>query len=80
MEIGSPEHKRLLRQGIVRMALRKITIATVIGIMLMLPSVLRENAFSTGLAYTGQAIIGFMLIYTLIIAIKKYRNTIGKLD
>lgn len=79
MEIGSPEHKQLLRKSIIKMAIRKLTFGTVIGIMLMLPSILRENAFSSGLALTGQIIIAITVVYTLVIAFKKYRNTLGQL-
>lgn len=80
MEIGSPEHKQLLRKAIIQMAVKKLTIGVVLGLLLMLPSLLRENDFSTGLAMVGQIIIGLTVIYTLIIALKKYRNTLGQLD
>lgn len=80
MEIGSPEHRQLLRKAIIQMAIKKLTFGTVIGILLIIPSIVRENDFSTGLAFTGQAVIILTLIYTLVIAVKKYRNTLGKLD
>ncbi|MGC9386847.1 MAG: hypothetical protein ACP5D0_07875 [Hydrogenovibrio sp.] len=75
MEIGSPEHKRLLRNGIIRVAVKTIFFGWLLGIALMLPSWVRENTFSTGLAYAGLVIIWVTLIYALLIAVKKARHT-----
>lgn len=80
MEIGSPLHRQLLLKGIVRTALKTATFGLVIGLMLIFPSIIRENTFSTGLSYAGQSIILISFIYSVVIAIKKYRKTIGSLD
>jgi len=80
MDIGSKEHKQILLNSIVKIAVKTATIGFVIGVFLMLPSLLRENTFSTGLAYAGQAIVIFSLVYAIAIAIKKYRQTLGALN
>ncbi|WP_024852264.1 hypothetical protein [Hydrogenovibrio kuenenii] len=79
MEIGSPEHKRLLTKSIVKIAVKTMTIGLVIGLFLMIPSLIRENTFSIGLALAGQAIIAIALIYALSVAFVKYKKTLGKL-
>uniref|UniRef100_Q31JH6 Uncharacterized protein n=1 Tax=Hydrogenovibrio crunogenus (strain DSM 25203 / XCL-2) TaxID=317025 RepID=Q31JH6_HYDCU len=80
MEIGSPLHRQLLMKGILRTALKTATLGLIIGLMLIFPSIIRENTFSAGLSYAGQSIILISFIYSLVIAIKKYRKTIGSLD
>lgn len=80
MEIGSPLHRHLLMKGILRTALKTASLGVIIGLMLIFPSIIRENTFSTGLSYAGQSIILISFIYSLVIAIKKYRKTIGSLD
>lgn len=80
MEISSKEHKQLLFKSIVKIAVKTLTLGVIIGLMLMVPNIIRDNLFSRSLAYTGQAIILVSLVYSLGIAFKKYRNTLGKLD
>ncbi|QBZ82064.1 hypothetical protein GHNINEIG_00088 [Hydrogenovibrio crunogenus] len=80
MEIGSPLHRHLLMKGILRTALKTASLGVIIGLMLIFPRIIRENTFSTGLSYAGQSIILISFIYSLVIAIKKYRKTIGSLD
>jgi hypothetical protein len=77
MEIGSKEHKQLLMKGILKIALKTIFLGWVLGVLLMVPSFIRENTFSIGLSYAGQTIIWIALIYALAIAYKKYRQTFG---
>ncbi len=79
MEIGSEEHKQLLMKGILRIALKTIFLGWILGVLLMVPSFIRENTFSIGLSYAGQTIIWITLIYALAIAYKKYRQTFGAL-
>lgn len=79
MEIGSAEHKRLLTKGIVKIAVKTISIGLVVGLFLMIPSLIRENTFSIGLALAGQAIIAIALFYALSVAFVKYKKTLGKL-
>lgn len=79
MEIGSPEHKQLLTKSIVKIAVKTISIGLVIGLFLMFPSLVRENAFSNGLAIAGQAIIFATLIYALGVAFSKYWKTLRNL-
>ena len=79
MEIGSSEHKRLLTKSIVKIAVKTISIGLVIGLFLMFPSLVRENAFSNGLAIAGQVIIIVSLIYALSIAFSKYWKTLRNL-
>ncbi|MBD3821792.1 MAG: hypothetical protein IE914_05995 [Thiotrichales bacterium] len=79
MEIGSSEHKRLLTKSIVKIAVKTISIGLVIGLFLMFPSLIRENAFSNGLAIAGQVIIIVALIYALSIALSKYWKTLRNL-
>jgi hypothetical protein len=79
MEIGSKEHKQLLMKGILKIALKTIFLGWVLGVLLMVPSFIRENTFSIGLSYAGQTIIWIALIYALAIAYKKYRQTFSAL-
>ncbi|BBN58500.1 hypothetical protein [Hydrogenovibrio marinus] len=79
MEIGSPEHKQLLTKSIVKIAVKTISIGLVIGLFLMFPSLVRENAFSNGLAIAGQVIIIITLIYAFSIAFSKYWKTLRNL-
>lgn len=79
MEIGSTEHRNLLIRSIVRTARKILLVGLVLGVVLMLPSVLRENTFSTGLFYAGVGIIVGSLIYTVILSYKKYQRLIKPL-
>jgi len=80
MELGSAEHKRLLQQGIIKVALKTITLGFFIGVILYVPLLLRENAFSIGMAYLGTGIIAVSLIYALGLAWKKYQRILKPFD
>jgi len=76
MELGSKEHKQLLMNGIVKSAFKTAVLGGVIGILLFIPSFVRENTFSMGLVYLGSVIILVSVIYALWIAFKKYQKII----
>lgn len=76
MELGSEEHKNLLLRSIYRTAMRIVLTGFAIGIFLMLPILLRENTFSTGLFFMGVAIMLGTLIYAAILSRKKYTRLI----
>ena len=80
MELGSPEHKRLLMQGIIKVALKTISLGFVLGLILMIPFLFRENAFSTGIAYLGLAILIGSLVYSVTLALRKYKRIIKNFD
>jgi len=80
MELGSPEHKQLLTQGIIKVALKTITLGFILGVILFIPLLLRENTFSTGIAYLGTAIIVGSIVYALGLAWKKYQRIIKPFD
>lgn len=80
MELGSPEHKRLLIQGIIRVALKTVSIGFILGVILMIPYLFRENAFSTGIAYLGLTILVGSLLYALTLVWKKYQRIIKPFD
>lgn len=80
MELGSPEHKRLLQQGIIKVALKTITLGFILGVVLCIPLVLRENAFSIGIGYIGIAIIFGSVIYASALAWKKYQRILKPFD
>ncbi|GAB6068919.1 hypothetical protein JCM30760_00160 [Thiomicrorhabdus hydrogeniphila] len=80
MELGSPEHKRLLQQGIIKVALKTITLGFILGVILCIPLILRENTFSIGVGYVGIAIIFGSLIYASTLAWKKYQRIIKPFD
>lgn len=79
MEIGSAEHRQLLMKSILRVAIKTMSLGLVVGLVLIIPSWVRENTFSSGLAWLGQAIILVSLVYALVIAIGKYRKTFASL-
>ncbi|CAN8141368.1 conserved hypothetical protein [uncultured Thiomicrorhabdus sp.] len=74
MELGSTEHKQLLRNSILKIAWKTASIGIFLGILLIIPSLVRENTFSTGLAYAGWAVMLGFIGYALIIAWKKYNK------
>jgi hypothetical protein len=76
MELGSAQHKQILIQSILKTALRTAGAGLLVGLVLMVPVFFRENAFSTGLAYAGYAIIGASLIWALWLAYSKYQRLI----
>lgn len=76
MELGSAEHKHLLIRNIVKVAIKTVTLGLILGVILMVPSLLRENAFSIGLFYLGATIIFSVLIYSGVLTYKKYQRLI----
>lgn len=80
MELGSKEHKQLLINGIVKSAFKTSVLGLVIGVLLFIPSFVRENTFSLGLMYIGGAIILVSLAYATWIAFKKYQKIIKPFD
>lgn len=73
MEIGSEAHIKLLRQQILKTAFKTASIGFIIGIALMLPSLLRENAFSISLFYLGAGTMLTLFIFAIFVGIKKQR-------
>lgn len=80
MELGSAEHKQLLIKGILRVALKTALTGLIIGVLLMVPSIIRENAFSIGLGYAGLGIIIGSFGYASLLAWKKYQTIIKTFD
>jgi len=76
MELGSAEHKQKLMQGILRVAFKTAMFGLVLGVLLMIPVLLRQNTFSMGLAYAGFAIILGSQVYATLLAWKKYQKII----
>ena len=76
MEIGSPEHKQLLLQMILKTAKKTFLLGLVIGGLLIAPSLIYSNAFSQGLAWGGLSVIVVSFIYASYTAWQKYRKTI----
>ncbi|MDG6774180.1 hypothetical protein QCB45_07535 [Thiomicrorhabdus sp. ZW0627] len=80
MELGSQEHKQTLVNGILKVALKTTLLGLIIGVLLMVPSFIRHNLFSTGLAYAGSAVIFGSLIWSLWVAWRKYQKIIKPFD
>ncbi|WP_373018648.1 hypothetical protein [Thiomicrorhabdus sp.] len=80
MELGSNEHKQKLVNGILKVAIKTTTLGLIIGVLLMVPSLIRVNLFSTGLAYAGSAVIIGSLLWSGWIAFKKYQRIIKPFD
>jgi hypothetical protein len=80
MELGSKEHKQLLKRGIHKVAIKTILVSIGLAIFLTVPSLVRENSFSNGLAMAGQAILVVGIVYALTIAFNKYRQVIFPFD
>ena len=76
MELGSAEHKQLLVNNIRRTALRTASFGVFIGVLLLIPSLVRENDFSSGLAYLGWAFIIGFVSYSLWLSYRKYQKLI----
>ncbi len=76
MELGSKEHKKLLQRGIFKVAQKTMLVSVGIAIFLNIPAQVRENTFSQGLSYAGQAIFVIGIVYALVIAFNKYRQII----
>ena len=80
MEIGSKEHKQVLKKGIHKVAIKTILMAAGLAVFLNIPSLLRENTFSNGLALTGLAILVIGVAYAFLVAFNKYRKVIFPFD
>ena len=80
MELGSPEHKQLLLNSIIKSSVRISSIGFVIGLILMVPMLIRENTFSSGLFYAGMTFVIGSLVYALILGFKKYQKIIQPFD
>lgn len=80
MELGSAEHKQKLINGILKVALKTAFLGLIIGVLLMIPSLLRDNAFANGLAYAGSTVVIGSLIWAGWIAFRKYQRIIKPFD
>lgn len=80
MELGSPEHKQILISGILKVALKTASTGLVIGLILLIPAFIRENTFSSGLAYAGFAVIIGSLGWSLWLAWRKYQKIVKPFD
>ena len=76
MELGSKQHKQLLLKGIYRTAFKTLALGLIVGGLLYLPSLVRENSFSMGLAYLGGVIALVSVAYTVWIAYQKFQKVI----
>ena len=80
MELGSAEHKQRLTQGILRVAVKTALLGLIVGVIMIIPMVLRQNTFSLGLAYGGFAIIIGSQLFATVLAWKKYQKIIKPFD
>jgi len=80
MEIGSKEHKQALKQSIYKIAIKTILVSLGIAIFFSIPSFVRENDFSLGLALFGQVALIIGVLYALVVAFNKYRQIILPFD
>lgn len=80
MELGSIEHKNLLKKGIHKVAQKTIFLSLGLAIFLNIPIIVRENSFSQILSYTGLTILVVGVVYALMIAFNKYRQVIFPFD
>ena len=76
MELGSAEHKQLLIKGIMKVSLKIVSMGLFIGVLFMIPNLVRENSFSNGLFYFGIAIVILSTFYSLILGYRKYQKII----
>ena len=74
MEIGSKEHKQLLRNSILKTALKTFSLGAFIGILLIIPSLVRENSFSLLMEKIGLTVIALSFAYASYIAWKKFKS------
>lgn len=80
MELGSAEHKQLLWQMIKKTAFKTFSLGAFVGVILIIPSLIYSNTFSTGLAYGGFALIVFSTLYASYTAWGKYQKLIKPFD
>lgn len=80
MELGSPEHKQLLWHNIRKTAVKTFSLGLFIGILLIIPSLIVKNTFSTGIAYAGAMIILAALMLSGYTAWQKYQKIIKPFD
>lgn len=73
MDIGSVEHQKLLYKMVWKMLLKTSAIAIVVGLVFMLPSLIRENTFSLTMLMLGKVIIVVGVGYALWVGWKKHR-------
>lgn len=73
MDIHSQEHQQLILRSILKVSIKTMTLGLVVSLILMLPSFVRENAFSKGLFWLGLSLLIVSIIYALGVALKKYR-------
>jgi hypothetical protein len=76
MELGSKEHKQLLWKGILKISLKIASVGLFIGVLLMIPMLVRENTFSSGLFYLGSGIVIFSFVFAAWLSFKKYKMII----
>ena len=79
MELGSEQHKQLLLKGIIKVSVKIATMGLVVGLLLMLPMLIRENTFSMGLFYLGMLVTLGSSLYALFLGWKKYHRLIKPL-
>ncbi|NCN43063.1 MAG: hypothetical protein CO158_01080 [Piscirickettsiaceae bacterium CG_4_9_14_3_um_filter_43_564] len=73
MDIGSTQHQSLLYKTIWKMVFKTSALAIVLGGFLMLPSLLRENAFSAATLMLGYVVMITGIGYALWVGWKKHR-------
>lgn len=76
MELGSAQHKQLLLKSLLKVAFKTTLLGLIIGLVFMVPYFIRDNLFSTGLFYMGTVIVFISLIYSVMLAYKKYQRLI----
>ena len=73
MDINSKEHQQLIIRSILKVSIKTMTLGLVVGLILMAPSFVRENAFSQGLFWVGFSVLVVSIVYALGVAFKKFR-------
>lgn len=80
MELGSAEHKALLWKTIRSTAFKTLRLGGLVSAILIIPSLIYSNAFSSGLAYAGMVTLGLTLGYTGATVWQKYQKIIKPLS
>lgn len=80
MDVGSAEHKQLLMKGILKVSMKIASLGLFIGVLFMIPMLIRENTFSSGLFYAGIAIVISSTLYSFILGYGKYKRIIKPFD